>query len=52
MRSMEQCWLVQLIKLIEIKVSSEECTFDLSDCIFSREQAFMETRVINLRRIC
>ena len=39
MRSMEQCWLVQLSQLIEIKVSSEECTYDLSECIFSWEQA-------------
>ena len=39
MHSMEQCWLVQLSQLIELKVSSEECTYDLSECIFSWEQA-------------
>ena len=40
MRSMEQCWVVQLIKLIEIKVSSEECMYDLSDCIFFSGESF------------
>ena len=27
--------LVGIVKLIEIKVNSEECTYDLSDCVFS-----------------
>ena len=44
--------LVGTVKLIEIKVSSEACTYDLSDCIFSWEQAFLETRVIDFRSNC
>ena len=32
--------LVGTLQLIEIKVSSEECTYDLSDCIFFLEASF------------
>ena len=31
-------WLVCTVELFEIKVSNEECTYNLSDCIFFWKQ--------------